>query len=120
MFLHYTHIPLTIGMKHGSMILDLAMFWWPNNTAVISTLAIHYHGWIQGWQAAPPPLFDLAQVTLSSELKVPMSMGQHHKLPMNGDFFPLRNLNEKQEEWLQLHSPYLHSDHLKAVHSEIG
>ncbi len=88
MLLRYTLGPLTIGRKHGSMLLNLAMFSWPSHTAVIDTPATHRQ------LAAPAPLSDLAHVTLNGDLKVLMSMEQHRKLPMNGDFFPLRNLNE--------------------------
>ncbi len=72
-----------------------------------------------GQQAAPPVLFDLAHVLQNGDLKALMSMEQHHKLPMNGDF-PLRDSNETQEELLQFHSPHLHCKHLKAVHREIS
>jgi hypothetical protein len=47
-------------------------------------------------------------------------MGQHHKLPMSGDFSPKRNSNEKQEGFLQLRPPHLLHNHSKAVHSGIS
>ncbi len=61
-----------------------------------------------------------AHVTPNGDSEVLISMGQHHKLPMSRFFFPQRNSNEKQEGFLQLHSPHLLHSHSKAVQSGIS
>ncbi len=96
------------------------MSWKSSHTLLFNILAKQSLGYLQCQQSDPPNALVPAHVVPNGDSEVPVSMGQHRKMPMSGDFVPWRNSNEKQEGFLQLHSPHLLHGHSKAVHSGIG